>query len=164
MSYFYLTNLSLASFALILAYIIQFFGFPPCLLCYYQRFIYVGIIAITLLGFFKETKFLPFVVNSLLIGGLMLSLFQVAIEEGWILYQSLCTSNFQSVTSSLDLLQEIYNKDLVACDKPQIKILGLSLAALNAFYLVAMLSLNYILLYKDGSLIKRILDYVTRRR
>jgi disulfide bond formation protein DsbB len=163
--YFYLSNFLLSSLALIIAYIIQIIGFLPCIICYYQRFIYILIIIVNLLGFFKDKKFLLPLHYLLLIFGIGLSIFQVAIEEKLILYKSNCTSDFQSVTSPTELLSEIYNKDLVPCDKPQIKFFGLfSLAALNLFYLFFLLGLNIILLYKEGSLIKRILNHVTSRR
>ena len=151
--------------ALGIAYLLEFFGIHPCRLCIYQRIIYYILVFIGVLMLIfikKELKkfyivFSAIIIYVLLVAGLGLSIFQVAIEHQLIEYDSSCTASFNDVNSPEEFLLSINKKDLVACDKPQIMLYGISLAGLNCFYILLVLSISLFIIYKVNFPIKKFL-------
>lgn len=149
-------NLLFSTLALVFAYILELFNIKPCRLCNYQRMIYYAIIAtILLLLFFckkpsKKAAILgsEFLLYLLIVFGICLGIFQVLVENHLVEYNSSCTSTFSNVTSPEAFLSSLNAKDLVACDKPQIKVLGLSLAGWNCLYMIFMLVISFFIRYK----------------
>jgi disulfide bond formation protein DsbB len=148
--------------ALGIAYLLEFFNIYPCRLCIYQRVIYyiLALVGIFILIFVKKNFIKPYIVCSefiiyvLLIGGIGLSVFQVMIEHNLIEYESACTTSFNNIHSPEEFLSSINEKDLVACDKPQIIVYGISLAGLNCLYMLLVLFISLFMIYKNNFPIK----------
>ena len=141
--------------ALAFAYTLQLFDIYPCRLCIYQRYIYYGLIisSIILIFLIKKTLFkviyyLELFIYFLLIAGISIGVFQVLIEEKIIDYESSCSTSISNISSSEELFTLIDSKDLVACDIPQIVIFHLSLSAWNVIYMIFILCVSLLIMYK----------------
>lgn len=143
--------------ALAFAYGLEFFDIFPCRLCIYQRYIYYGLILFTLSILYsvdkldeKYLQFLEWVVYCLLVIGIAIGIFQFLVEKHIIYYESSCTATVGSISSPEQLLSSINAKDLVACDVPQIEIFNLSLSGWNVLYMLMILCISLIIMYKKG--------------
>jgi disulfide bond formation protein DsbB len=151
-SYF---TIAFSLFALVFAYSLERFGFPPCRLCLYQRIVYYlilscGTIMLVLvhMDILKYRSFFLSIICILIISGIALSVFQVLVEYKIIKYESTCTASFDKVESPEEFMSSLNEKDLVACDKPQLVVFGISLAGWNGIYMLFMLLINLLILYK----------------
>lgn len=147
--------------ALIIAYTLESFGLHPCKLCIYQRVVYYILISVAMLMlcfmYKNQNKrdlkviLLEYIIYGLLIFSIGLGLFQVLIENHILTYESTCTTQMSNIQSPEDLMNVIQQKDLIACDIPQLKILHISLAGWNALYTVGVLSIALFVRYKRSS-------------
>jgi disulfide bond formation protein DsbB len=152
--------------ALIFAYAVEFFGIVPCRLCKYQRVVYYvmtafGIFMIPMINKNISERYLQsleYIIYGIFAVGLGLGMFQVLVEHGIVKYESSCTASFSGVNSPEEFLESINSKDLVACDKPQLFVLGISLAGWNCIYMIFMLLICIFMRYKEISFIKKILE------
>jgi len=122
-------------FALIAAYFIQYvLGHQPCNLCLMERIPYIlTIIVITLSFLFKKHEKTYLALLALIfISATLISFYHFGIEQGFIKESFVCDLNSQSINlSSEDLLKEL-KKRTISCKDVTFKILGLSLATINA--------------------------------
>lgn len=137
---------------IILAYIFEFIGHAPCMLCLYQRVPFFLMTGVSLIGIAcSKSMFVVSVVCwtccFLLFSNAMLAFFHTFIQYGFYSNPFMCsasTSLFESVPSSIEeVSNRIYNSPLVmpSCDDAGFKIFGLSLSLLNALYCVFIISL-----------------------
>ncbi len=144
---FYLTLSLGTGFALIGALILEFLGFFPCRLCYYQRYSYFIIFALSSLGLFG-ISLKPIILILATLFGLGLSIFQVLVERKLINYNSACTGDFSKVESPAEMLKALEEKDLVPCDAVQGYFIGLSLSEWSCIFLLIILFISLFVLYK----------------
>jgi len=137
---------------LIFAYVVQYqLGHQPCKLCLYQRIPYfLSIFLIIEILFYKK-----YIKTSLLILSLIffisfvLAFYHFGIEQGFFSEMSICESaNLKEMLSKEQLLEQL-KKNTVSCKDVTFKILGLSLATINAIvsfflsFIVMKLFINY---------------------
>lgn len=152
--------------ALISAHSLEFLGILPCRLCMYQRIVYYIMVVLgTLMVLMQKKdsldiflKVIQYLTFFLFVIGIFIGIFQVLVEYNLVKYNSSCTASFSGVNSPEELFESINSKDLVACDKPQLFILGLSLAEWNCIYMIFMLSISLFVRYKEISFIKNFLE------
>lgn len=150
--YFYIllaTSITILLATFILEYI---FNFIPCKICYYQRFPYFLIILLCLFSFIvKDIKYkyiIVWIIFICLLFNMILSLYHVAIENGYMKNIISCTSN--NITSSIqDLKESLLGKINIPCEVVKFKFI-LSLSGWNFFIslLLGIISLRYILYIK----------------
>lgn len=115
------------------AWIFEYAGYPPCELCLKQRWAYYATIALTLilLGLGEKRPSMLrtglVVLTVVWLGNMVFGIFHSGVEWGWWPGPSSCTGTGGFTGGLPDL-----SKPVVMCDKPAIRILGLSLAGWNA--------------------------------
>ena len=135
--------LALASGAILLsALALQYLGgLPPCPLCIWQRWPYVALIALGLIGWRWRPRALLGLATLALLGGAGLAAYHVGIEQGWWALPGGCVAG-QSA-ESVEELKRLLAEAPPACDQVSFAFLGLTLAAWNivASLLLAALTL-----------------------
>ena len=142
--------LALVSAALLLsALALQYLGgLPPCHLCILQRWPYVALIALGLIGSRWYSRPLLGVATLVLLGGAGLAAYHVGIEQGWWALPASCVAGGTAAT--VEDLKRLLAEAPPACDQVSFAFLGLTLAGWNfvlslllaAFTLAAALGLG----------------------
>jgi len=115
----------------------HYFLLSPCKLCYYQRWTYMGLLGLCTLGYFdrKHDKIVISLVVIALTFGTGTAFTHMAIEMEWIKLDLSCTSNFSRQPTSIeDFKSLISDKEIVPCDMPRYKFIGISIAGWNFIY------------------------------
>ena len=130
--------LALASAAILLAALaLQYLGgLPPCPLCIWQRWPYVALIALGLLGWRWRPRAMLGVAALVLLGSAGLAAYHVGIEQGWWALPGGCVAG--AGAASVEELRRMLAEAPPACDQVSFTFLGLTLAGWN---LVASLAL-----------------------
>jgi disulfide bond formation protein DsbB len=130
--------LALVSAAILLtALALQFLeGVAPCPLCIWQRWPYVALIALGLIGWRWRPRALLGIATLVLLGGVGLAAYHVGIEQGWWALPGGCIAGASA--ESVEELKRVLAEAAPACDQVGFTFLGLSLAGWN---LVASLAL-----------------------
>ena len=112
------------------------FGLHPCHLCMYQRYPYMGIIALGIAGVFiripRLQRTLAIICLALFALDAGIAAYHAGVEAGIFPGPSGCTSSGKTGQTLEELRAEIMNAPLVSCDQAMIYVLGLSMAAWNA--------------------------------
>lgn len=123
--------LALASGAVLLAALaLQYLGDQaPCPLCIWQRWPYVGVAALGLIGWRWRPRVMLALAVPALLAGAGLGVYHVGVEQGWWALPAGCAAggDAQSVADLKRLLAEAPP----ACDQVSFTFLGLSLAGWN---------------------------------
>lgn len=141
--------LLLAILPLIAAYFVEWHGLAhPCKFCYYERYIFMAIILVAVIGIVSKLEtnnLLGAIILGILLLGIGITCYHIGIEQGWIKDAGSCTSG--GVKDSFSAFKKaIEGKDLVACDQPYYIYKGITLAQLNLFYLSGLVV--YLLIFK----------------
>ena len=123
--------LALVSAALLLgALTLQYLGgLPPCHLCIWQRWPYVALIALGLIGWRWGPRPVLGVATLVLLGGAGLAAYHVGIEQGWWALPASCVAG--GTAESLEDLKRMLAEAPPACDQVSFTFLGLTLAGWN---------------------------------
>ena len=106
------------------------FGVQPCHLCLWERVPYYAVIVLVpALLLLRRPRVALAVAGLLLLGDAGLSLYHVAVEQGWIALPASCVSAGQAHT--LDELRAQLAHAAPTCDQINVSFLGLSLATWN---------------------------------
>ncbi|WP_353532249.1 disulfide bond formation protein B [Cognatishimia sp. WU-CL00825] len=127
--------LTLASTAMILsAWGFQYLGYPPCKMCYWQRYPHIAAIAIGALAYTLKLRVFHWLgaAAMLVTGGI--GIFHSGVERGLWEGPSTCTSGDISKLNSSELFDQIMNAPLVRCDEIAWQMLGFTMANLNAIF------------------------------
>ncbi|MFT4706564.1 MAG: disulfide bond formation protein DsbB [Yoonia sp.] len=128
-----LTSLAaFGSFALLGgAYIFQALGYPPCQMCFWQRWPHMAAIGIGILAFFIPARIWPWLgaVAAAITSGI--GVFHSGVERGYWPGPSSCTGSGLDAMDGADLLSMTGDK-LIMCDQVSWALLGLSMASWNA--------------------------------
>tara|TARA_B110000438_G_C15749046_1_gene622068 strand:- start:591 stop:1070 length:480 start_codon:yes stop_codon:yes gene_type:complete len=148
----YLTFLLFTILAtLILAYIIEYkLGHKPCKLCIYERIPYfLSIFLIIEILFFKRREKITLLVLSLIFFiSFSLAFYHLGIEQGFFSESFICESKNLETLSKQQILNQI-KENVISCKDVSFKIMGLSLATINAIFslilsvIFAKLFINY---------------------
>ena len=139
------------SLAIISALTIQYWlGHEPCKLCLYQRIPYfLAILLIIKILFFKKYEKITLLILSLIfIGSTALAFYHFGIEQGFFNESLACTAPDLSKTLSKEQLMELLKQNSISCKDVSIRILGLSLAAINTIFSLV-LSVIFIKLFRS---------------
>ncbi len=106
------------------------FGVQPCHLCLWERVPYYAVIVLVpAILLVRRPRVALAVAGLLLLGDAGLSLYHVAVEQGWIALPASCVSAGQAHT--LDELRAQLAHAAPTCDQINASFLGLSLATWN---------------------------------
>jgi len=134
----YLTFLLFTILAtLILAYIIEYkLGHKPCKLCIYERIPYfLSIFLIIEILFFKRHEKITLLILSLIFFiSFSLAFYHLGIEQGFFSESFICESkNLEETLSKEQILNQL-KESVISCKDVSVKIMGLSLATINAIF------------------------------
>lgn len=117
---------------LIGAWIFQYFGFPPCKLCLWQRWPHGVAIVIGLIALWKMPHWLPYLgaIAALVTG--IVGIYHTGVERKWWEGPDTCTSGDVSQMSAAELMDQILAAPLIQCDVVAWEFLTLSMASWNA--------------------------------
>jgi disulfide bond formation protein DsbB len=130
--------LAVVSAAILLAALaLQFLGgLAPCPLCIWQRWPYVALVALGLIGWRWRPRAMLSMTALVLLGGAGLAAYHVGIEQGWWALPGGCIAGGSA--ESVEELKRLLAEAPPACDQVGFTFLGLTLAGWN---LVASLAL-----------------------
>jgi disulfide bond formation protein DsbB len=111
-------------------------GLAPCPLCIWQRWPYVALVALGLIGWRWRPRALLGIATLVLLGGAGLAAYHVGIEQGWWALPGGCIAG--GTAQSVEELKRLLAEAPPACDQVGFTFLGLTLAGWN---LVASLAL-----------------------
>ena len=128
-----LTSLAaFGSFALLGgAYIFQAIGYPPCQMCFWQRWPHMAAIGIGILAFFipaRVWQWLGALAAAITSG---IGIFHSGVERAYWSGPTSCTGGGLEASSGADLLSMTGDK-LIMCDQVSWEFLSLSMASWNA--------------------------------
>lgn len=123
--------IALASAAILLtALALQYLGgLRPCPLCIWQRWPYVALIALGLLGWRSWPRAMLGIAVIVLLGGAGLAAYHVGIEQGWWALPAGCVAG--GTAQSVEELRRMLAEAPPACDQVGFTFLGLTLAGWN---------------------------------
>lgn len=123
--------LALASAVILLAALaLQYLGgLAPCPLCIWQRWPYVAVIAVGLLGWRWRPRAMLGVATLVLLGGAGIAAYHVGVEQGWWALPAGCLAG--STAESVEELKRLLAEAPPACDQVGFTFLGLTLAGWN---------------------------------
>jgi len=130
------TYIFLAAFGsaalLIGAWGFQYFGYPPCKMCIWQRYPHGVAVGFGALALLLPVAIIPLLgaLAALITGGI--GIYHTGVERGWWEGPSSCTSGDIGGMSTDDLFNQIMAAPLVRCDEGAWQLFGLSMASWNA--------------------------------
>ena len=119
------------------ALIIQYWlGHEPCKLCLYQRIPYfLAILLIIKMFFFKKYEKITLLILTLIfVSSAALAFYHFGIEQGFFDETLTCSAPELSKTLSKEQLLEQLKQNNISCKDVSFRVLGLSLAAINAIF------------------------------
>ena len=139
--------LLLIIFSISAAYFIEHgLGYKPCKLCLYERIPYFfSIILILNILFIKKfTKITLLILCLTFVGSTILAFYHFGIEQGFFDESFLCKDSLENLSKN-ELLKELQKINL-SCKDVDFRILGLSIATINAIFSIC-LSVIFIKLF-----------------
>ena len=123
--------LALACAAILLAALaLQYVGgLPPCHLCVWQRWPYVALIALGLIGWRWRPQAMLGLATLVLLGGAGLAAYHVGVEQGWWSLPAGCVAG--GTAQTVEDLRRMLAEAPPACDQVSFSLLGLTLAGWN---------------------------------
>ncbi|MFW2831571.1 disulfide bond formation protein B [Sphingomonas sp. ID0503] len=113
------------------AYAFQFSGYPPCEMCWWQRYPHFAAIALALLAFAVPKRALvALAATAILISG-AIGVFHAGVEYRWWEGLTRCAATAPAA-SGADFLKEIMATPTIRCDTAPWDLFGISLAGWNA--------------------------------
>jgi len=117
---------------LIGAWIFQYFGYPPCKMCYWQRYPHGVAVVIGVIALLIPLALLP------LLGALAaattgaIGVYHTGVEKDWWEGPTSCSSGSISNLTPQQLMDQIMTAPLIRCDEVAWSLFGLSMASWNA--------------------------------
>ena len=136
-------------FVLVSAFIIEYtLGHRPCKLCLYERIPYfLSILLILKIFFIKNYEKITLLALSLVfIASSILAFYHFGIEQGIFKESLACTTTDLSQNLTKEELLMQLSENTISCKDVSFKVLGLSLAAINTIFSIA-LSVIFIKLF-----------------
>ncbi|WP_210528327.1 disulfide bond formation protein B [Rubellimicrobium arenae] len=122
------------SFALLAgAYLFQAMGYPPCALCWYQRYPHFAAVAIGVLALAVRGPLFPILGSIAASATAILGAYHTGVERHWWLGPAHCTGSGLGGLSGGDLLA-VEGPRIVMCDQIAWQFLSLSMASWNAIF------------------------------
>lgn len=116
------------------AYIFQALGYPPCRMCYWQRWPHMAAIAIGVVAFFMPARVLGYLgaLAALITAGI--GVFHTGVERMWWEGPTSCTGGGGLTDMTGADLLSVDGARLVMCDQVSWELLTLSMASWNAIF------------------------------
>lgn len=126
----------LAIFALLFAFYLQYIlGYEPCKLCMYQRYGYILVLLLSLLGFFlNKSKLIPILLIISFIMITSIGFWHLGIEQQWWAASLECSGITENIGSLKEELKNINNRPVAACDQISPKFLNITLVQWSFIY------------------------------
>ena len=130
------TSFILAIFALLFAFYLQYIlGYEPCKLCMYQRYGYILVLLLSLLGFFlNKNKLIPILLIISFIMITSIGFWHLGIEQQWWAASLECSGITENIGSLKEELKNINNRPVAACDQISPKFLNITLVQWSFIY------------------------------
>ncbi len=148
----YYLLLLISSITILSALVAEYvFGLQPCDLCLKQRHPYYLIIFILALIFFIPllNKLLMYAIVQLsTIYGIFYSVWHVGVENNLIEGPAGCSAGLTKSSSTLDLKEQIFNKQVINCDEVIWSFFGFSAASINTMILLFIFVVNGLYIIK----------------
>jgi disulfide bond formation protein DsbB len=121
------------SFALVAgAYLFQALGYPPCKLCWWQRYPHFAAVVIGVAALGLSQRMLAWLGALAALTTAGIGVFHSGVERALWDGPSSCTSGSVANLSTDELLDQIMTAPLVRCDEIPWELLGVTMANLNA--------------------------------
>lgn len=123
------------------AYGFQFAGYPPCEMCWWQRYPYMAVIALTLLSILTKTdksRWVLLLVTLLFATDASIAIFHAGVEQKWWEGFTSCSSGLDLTGNIEDALAAINAAPVVRCDEIPWSLFSISMAGYNAIIAVGM--------------------------
>jgi disulfide bond formation protein DsbB len=104
-------------------------GLPPCPLCIWQRWPYLGVVALGLIGWRWRPRVMLALAVPALLAGAGLGAYHMGVEQGWWALPAGCAAGADA--QSVEDLKRLLAEAPPACDQVSFTLLGLSLAGWN---------------------------------
>ena len=148
---FLILTFLISLFALIFAYLIEYIlGHQPCNLCLIERIPYMVALIIIIINykFNHLEKYLILLLVIIFLAGILISLYHLGIEQGFITESLVCDlKNGSKILSKEEILQLLQQK-IISCKDVTFKIFGLSLTTFNVM-ISALITLLFTKIYFD---------------
>ncbi len=131
--------------ALITAYLSQYWGgLEPCVLCLYQRYVYmaalaVGAVGLAVAGSPAVGRWVLGVAGLVFLSGAAIAAFHVGVEQQWWRGTAGCHAPALDMNASVEQLREqLLNTRFVPCDEIPWSLFGISMAGYNVLASLAL--------------------------
>ena len=130
--------LTLASAAMLIsAWTFQYFGYPPCKMCYWQRYPHMAAVAIGALAQATGQRLFAWAGALAMFVTSGIGIYHSGVERKLWEGPTSCTSSGTGGLSSDQLFDQIMSAPLVRCDEIPWELFGLTMANLNALFSLA---------------------------
>ncbi len=123
------------------AFTFQLFGYPPCELCWWQRYPYMAAMAVSLLATAVKSlppKWILLLLSAIFLTDAGIAGFHAGVEQRWWEGLQGC-SGFVDYTDDVnDLMSALIDAPLVKCDEIAWSLFGISMAVYNMFIAAGM--------------------------
>jgi len=122
------------------AYLAEFIGFEPCILCLYQRIPYWCAIFLCLMGILARANnkklfgFILLAIGLALLCEIGIAFYHVLVEHHIIRETTECASSINLSDNPKIALEQLSATPAISCAHPEIIILGVSMAEWNLLY------------------------------
>tara|TARA_B100000029_G_scaffold495212_1_gene559955 strand:- start:31 stop:513 length:483 start_codon:yes stop_codon:yes gene_type:complete len=143
--------LSIISLSVASAFLIQYWlDHEPCRLCIYQRIpYYFSILLLIQIIFFKKyIKIALLILSLIFFCSSVLAFYHFGIEQGFFKESVVCVDSNISETLNKEQILEQLKQNNISCKYVSFRILGFSLATINAIFSIV-LSVIFIKLFKS---------------
>ena len=142
--------LALALASILAAWTFEAFGYLPCELCLKQRIPYYAGVPLAALTLWLAARpaghpALPAAFLGLALifyASMALGVYHAGVEWGYWPGPTGCTGRMQTAASPAEFMKQLQQARVVRCDEPAIRVMGLSMAGMNAIvsFLIAALA------------------------
>ncbi len=117
------------------AFIFQALGYAPCELCWWQRYPYMAIIPVALIGLALpslKARWVLILLALLFAADAGIAAFHVGVEQRWWEGLETCSGYVKTTDNINDALAAIMDAPLIRCDEIAWSLFGISMAGYNA--------------------------------
>lgn len=114
--------------ALIFAYGAEYaFGINPCELCFYQRYLFWGILGVGLMTVYFDKKVFAYLQLFIISLAIALSIYHIGIENHWWAGPKSCSGALSGTPSTIEELKsQLMARPIARCDQVNWSIFGVS--------------------------------------
>lgn len=115
------------------AFLFQYFGYPPCQMCLWQRWPHAAAIVIGLAALGIQGRLLPALAGLAALTTAVIGMFHTGVERDWWEGPASCTGTGLGNLDASDLLSTAGDR-LVMCDKVSWELFTISMPSWNAIF------------------------------